>query len=206
MNKVTELGNVKWVVWLGIVSSIVGIITFLSGNNLPDFFGAKDVPLTSTPYIVIVQPTPPLDNPINTSLPSPTSIPTQEPHFNISGVWDLNFEYKGYTNSSGVFKERKSTETWSINLVQSENNLNGELISVNSKYVDSCINAVIDGAITEDKVTLFIRFNGSCCPNEIARIDGVIEGTSIITGEYQPAKTPSGTCTLSTGTVIGAKQ
>lgn len=205
MNKVTDLGNKNWVVWLGIVSSIIGIITFIFGKNLPDFFGPKDASLTSTPFIEAIRTTSPTSMATNTLISVSTLPATQEPHFNLTGIWDLSFDYKGYTNSKGVFKERISTEAWEVNLLQSGDNITGELLSVNSKYVDSCINAKIDGTINDNKITLFIRFNGSCCPDEIARIDGSINRNTIIIGQYQPAKTPSGTCTLSTGDVIGTK-
>ncbi len=209
MNKTTELGNIKWVVWLGILSSITAIITFLSGKNLPDFF-AKEENATSTPYVLIVQPTSPAITLSAADFPMPTSVSTvtQSPFFDLTGVWNLDLEYEGYTNSSGIYKERDTPvlEKWVINLLQSDNTLSGELVSVNSKYVDSCVNASIDGSIKDTQVTMFVHFNGSCCPGEIARIDGHIQSNIFFSGGYQPAKTPSGTCTISTGLVAGIKQ
>ena len=144
--------------------------------------------------------------PTPTTLIAPIIFPTQELPLNITGVWDLNFTYNGYTNSNAVFTNRTSTETWSVNLRQSGTNVNGELLSVNSNYVDSCVSASIEGSVDRSNLRLFIHFNGTCCPNEIARIDGTVENDAIFTGSYQPAKTPSGTCTLSTGEVTGIKQ
>lgn len=73
MNKTTELGNKKWVVWLSILSSIIAIITFLSGKNLPDFFSA-DPGVTSTPYEEISTSVSFFD-----SIPNPTQTPSPLP-------------------------------------------------------------------------------------------------------------------------------
>jgi len=68
MNKKTELGNVKWVVLLSILSSIFGIVTFLSGKNFPDLFY---IPPTSTdnPITVSFTPTHQIFPTIDTLLP-----------------------------------------------------------------------------------------------------------------------------------------
>ncbi len=134
-------------------------------------------------------------------LNTPT-LPPPNQDADISGIWDLDFSYYGYTDSYGNFTNRSATENWSISLQQSGNNLTGELLSVNSNYVDSCMNARIEGSISQSDLSLLVYFNGSCCPDEIAKIEGIIQNNKFI-GNYQPAKTPSGTCTLSTGDVTG---
>jgi hypothetical protein len=53
MNGSKNLGNKNWVVWLGILGTILTIITFLSGKNFPDFFTARSQE-TETPTHVIM--------------------------------------------------------------------------------------------------------------------------------------------------------
>lgn len=171
---------------------------------------------TLIPSLIIEQPIPPTTvgqtsnsesgnfvMPVSpTTTATPAIAPTQKTFSNITGTWDLNFNYIGYTNSEGVFKERLATENWAVNLWQSGNIVTGELLSVNSNYVDSCMNARIEGSIKQTNLSLLVYFNGSCCPDEIAKIEGIIQNNKFI-GNYQPAKTPSGTCALSTGEVTG---
>ena len=39
MNKRTDIGNTKWYVWLSLAATLLAILVFVTGKNLPDFLG-----------------------------------------------------------------------------------------------------------------------------------------------------------------------
>jgi len=56
-NKETELGNKTWIVVIGLIASVIGIITFLSGKQSVREFVATDVP-SGVSVITVVVPQP----------------------------------------------------------------------------------------------------------------------------------------------------
>jgi hypothetical protein len=39
MNKPTDIGNKRWYIWIGFIGTVIALIVFITGKNLPDFFG-----------------------------------------------------------------------------------------------------------------------------------------------------------------------
>lgn len=206
MIKTTAISTVILAVAIFVIIPLVSattkwVSTKIQASVLPPPTAVQNLPIISEPTKIMFTSTP---APITAEiLFTPTVAPTNH-SLDLTGIWDMNFSYYGYTNSNGVFENRSATENWSINLQQFGNNLTGEILSVNSKYTDTCINGTIEGTINNSEFSLLVYFHGSCCPNEIVRIDGRVENNNM-TGIYQPHKIPSGTCTLSTGDMIGTR-
>ena len=56
----------------------------------------------------------------------------------ITGVWNMQLDFRGYTNSQGAFKERLSSEQWMINLSQSGNAVLGTLLLGTASRLPAC--------------------------------------------------------------------
>jgi len=195
------LATAIFIIIPSVLATTKWVSTKIQTSVLPPPTVVQNLPISSEPTKVMLTSMP---TPITAEiLFTPTVAPTKH-NLDLTGTWDMNFSYYGYTNSNGVFANRSATENWSVNLQQFGNNLTGEILSVNSNYSDTCINGTIEGSINNSEFSLLVYFHGSCCPNEIARIDGRVENNSM-TGIYQPHKIPSGTCTLSTGDMIGTR-
>lgn len=76
-NKKTELGNNFWIVIIGLIASIIGIITFLSGKQSVGEFVATDVP-NQVSVITVVVPQPAAESNGNNNQPI-VIVVTQEP-------------------------------------------------------------------------------------------------------------------------------
>ena len=55
INRPTDFGNKAWYVVIALIGTIVGITTFLTGKNLPDFF-ITSTPTTAIPILTETQP------------------------------------------------------------------------------------------------------------------------------------------------------
>lgn len=79
MNKNTEMGNKLWYVVLSLIASILSIVVFITGRNLPDYEKEGDTPIVAATYTSTATHYPetiPL-TPTNTS--SPTNITETTP-------------------------------------------------------------------------------------------------------------------------------
>src|SRR5262245_36680966 len=68
MNKQTNIGNTRWFIYLTLAVSIIAILAFATGKNLPDFFQSAETPSVSN---IASQAT--KDIPTQTSVPIPTA-------------------------------------------------------------------------------------------------------------------------------------
>ena len=129
----------------------------------------------------------------------------------ITGVWNMQLDFRGYTNSEGVFTERLESEQWTIDLSQFGNAVSGTLLDVTSNHNNSCRKANMGGSVTDNHLDLTVRFTGNslldCCSKESVRIAGTLNSNGrSFDGTYEPVQVPSNNCTLSSGTVTGRKQ
>lgn len=122
----TDLGSKTWVVVLGLIATIISIVVFVTGKNLPDFFAPATAEpaagLNATTVLPAVAPTQP---PAPTTMPALTLVPTLSPTQTTISV--VPSETPVSNRWSGVLsvrlptlneiREEKPVSLWDANLI-----------------------------------------------------------------------------------------